>query len=491
MFSSPEHRSPQGIFSKIFSLKQISPSSMDKLTLLVGKGNSFSKKRSTNVELSFNLRDPYRLLKMKNLHRGRTTSRKATPLGDPRGVPKEFSTFLCFSKHFPKRFTKHISKSLPIRLEGFRNRIKHSSQSVIQRIEVDNSVNILVLKTRSKDIKIQLNLNIDSMENTEHPLLGHLFDLIESTDFTFSGDEGPTVDLNELWSSLPSDIPDNSNTVSSSQHSESDDFLFPDIQSTLVDSSGIVVQEDIFIDPAQSPAAQPHTTHPISTPVLTAPLQVPPPQFTVTAPAHSQQAPLPQIFIQIPGTDQYQLIQIELETPQAGDTISPSNNFQLLSPALPTQSSPMSSSPAHATLSLSPSPSPIVNSVSSHSSSQSSDSPSSASPSSSSSSLSPPSSSSSAMPDDYSEMRRKNNIACEHYRNRRKTKQELADEELKSLEEKNEMLNMRVRTMESIIKDLRAKVITNITEPRMLKRGRNSEDDDNDQPENKRSRWEQ
>merc|ERR1712106_147176 len=472
--------SPQSIFSKIFSLKQISPSSMDKLTLLVGKGNSFSKKRGTNVELSFNLRDPYRLLKMKNLRRGRTTSRKATPLGDPRGVPKEFSTFLCFSKHFPKRFTKHISKSLPIRLEGFRNRIKHSSKSVIQRIEVDNSVNILVLKTRSKDIKIQINLNIDRMENTEHPLLGHLFDLIESTDFMFSGDEGPTVDLNELWSSLPSDIPDNSNTVSSSQHSESDDFFPPDIQSTLVDSSGIVVQEDMVMDPAQSWQLQQHTPHPISTPVLTAPLQAPPPQFTVAAPLHSQQAPLPQIFIQIPGTDQYQLVQIEVEAPQAGVTISPSNNFQLLSPALPTHSSPMTSSPAHATLSLSPSPSPIVNSVPSHSSSQSS----------SSSSLSPPSSSSSAMPDDYSEMRRKNNIACEHYRNRRKTKQQLADEELKSLEEKNEMLNMRVRTMESIIKDLRAKVMTNITEPRMLKRGRNREDDDNDQPENKRSRWE-
>jgi len=53
----------------------------------------------------------------------------------------------------------------------------------------------------------QLNLNIDSMENTEHLLLGHLSDLKESTDFMFSGD----VDLNKLWSSLSSDIPDNSN----------------------------------------------------------------------------------------------------------------------------------------------------------------------------------------------------------------------------------------------------------------------------------------
>merc|ERR1711892_943631 len=53
----------------------------------------------------------------------------------------------------------------------------------------------------------QLNLNIDSMENTEHLLLGHLSDLKESTDFMFSGD----VDLNDLWSSLSSDIPGNSN----------------------------------------------------------------------------------------------------------------------------------------------------------------------------------------------------------------------------------------------------------------------------------------
>merc|ERR1711892_8860 len=54
----------------------------------------------------------------------------------------------------------------------------------------------------------QLNLNIDSMENTEHLLLGHLSDLKESTDVMFSGD----VDLNELWSLLSSDLPDNSNT---------------------------------------------------------------------------------------------------------------------------------------------------------------------------------------------------------------------------------------------------------------------------------------
>eukprot|EP00091_Calanus_sinicus_P002173 TRINITY_DN12212_c0_g1_i1.p1 TRINITY_DN12212_c0_g1~~TRINITY_DN12212_c0_g1_i1.p1 ORF type:complete len:362 (-),score=41.06 TRINITY_DN12212_c0_g1_i1:472-1557(-) len=341
MFSNPKHKSPQRIFSKIFSLKHISPSNLDKLVLLVGQGNSYSKRKSASVSLSFQLKDLYKLLNMKNLPRGQTTSREATPLGDPRGVPKQFSTFWCFSKHFPKRYKKHISKSLPIRLEGFRNRLKHSSQSVIQRIEVDNSVNILVLKTRSKNIEIQLNFKMDNME---HPLLGHLFDLIESTDFAFSGDEGPSVDLNELWSSLPSENPDNSNTVSSSLSSlsPSEDFIFPDIQSTLVESSGVVDEETFVIEPSiESDVSL--ETRPRPTPVLAASVPEASPQFSITVPAHPQS--MPQIFIQIPGTDQYQLVQIEAENPQIGlnllpvaptlDTSSHSNVQQLSSQVLP------------------------------------------------------------------------------------------------------------------------------------------------------------
>merc|ERR1712123_439019 len=50
----------------------------------------------------------------------------------------------------------------------------------------------------------QLNLNIDSMENTEHLLLGHLSDLKESTDFMFSGD----VDLNDQQEDKPTSLYD-------------------------------------------------------------------------------------------------------------------------------------------------------------------------------------------------------------------------------------------------------------------------------------------
>ena len=89
--------------------------------------------------------------------------------------------------------------------------------------------------------------------------------------------------------------------------------------------------------------------------------------------------------------------------------------------------------------------------------------------------------------DDYDEMRRKNNLACKDYRNRKKTKQELADEELKILEQKNEILNMKVRQMESIIKDIREKVVTGITQPRVNKRELENGDFP---PENKRRRCE-
>merc|ERR1719513_361866 len=307
------------------------------------------------VKLSFQVKDIYRLLKMKNLPRGSTTTRKATPLGDPRGVPKQFSTFW--------RFTKHFLKSLPICLEGFRNRLKHSSQSVIYRIEVNNSVNILVLKTRPNNIEIQLNL---IMGDTENPLLGHLFDLIESTtDFAFSGDEGPDVDLNELWSSLPSEPENNSHTVAS------DDFLYPEIQSTIDDSSvaesiplplhsftletcqhqhdqttadavGISTTQlqNTASTPAPSPTLSSTPTHSLSptlsstptnslSPTLSStPTHSPSPtlsstpthslsqalsplptlsvtpQYTITLPHPS----LPQIFMQVPGTNELQLV---------------------------------------------------------------------------------------------------------------------------------------------------------------------------------------
>jgi len=501
VFCIPESWSPERIFTKIISLKHLLPSSLDRLTLLVGSGNTFSNKRKMNVRLSFKLTDFYRLLTMKNLPRGRTTSREATPLGDARGVPKQFTTFWRFSKQFSKRFSK-CTKSLPIRLEGFRNRLKHSSQSVLQRIEVDSSTNILVLRTRPNTLEIQLNLDMASMEESDHPLLEDLFSFLESETMTFS-EEDPIVDLDELWSMLPSDTLDNSNPVSGSQDTASsgDDFLYPDIQSTLVDSSGQRDQAEISPDSspestiialvtlgAQTVASSNFTLHPshlqlspsedtslsflvpqsssiftvasqpatqkISLPALSSQAPQTPPVFTISSPAPSQPISLPQYVLQIiPGTSQYQLIPIDHQTNVSTPPIASLNiptgltSSQLLDNSLPILSESISS-PSQTSIS-----SPYL------------------SPSASSSSPCP--SISSTTPtglDDYQEMRRKNNMACENYRKRKKTKQEVADEELKMLEQKNEVLSMKVRQMESIIKDIRGKVITGITQPSGMKR---------------------
>jgi len=503
MFCNPEAWSPERIFMKIFSVKHILPSSFDRLTLLFGSGDTFSNKRKTNVRLSFKLKDFYRLLKMKNLPRGRTTSREATPLGDPRGVPKQFSTFWRFSKRFSK-----CAKSLPICLEGFRNRSKHSSQSVLQRIEIDNSVNILVLKTKPNTLEIQLNLDMAAMENSDHPLLEDLFSFLESEPMTFS-DEDPTLDLDELWSMLPSDTLDNSNTVSGSHDTTSpgDDFLYPDLQSTLVDSSGLSDQAEISpiiiapvipathsvtynnsnlhlshpqlspfkdISPSiQAPQASSQLTYcsPTQSQLISLPeisSTAPPSLFTVSSTATPPAISQPQYVLQvIPGTSQYQLIPIEIE-PSHPNLVSPTLetlNIQT-SPQLMDNKSPFLSD------SIS-SPSSIVSPSTSSSAGSFSHCPS-------------VSSSTPSGMDEYQEMRRKNNLACENYRKRKKTKQELADEELKILEHKNEVLSMKVRQMESIIKDIRGKVITGITQPRGIKR----EGENGFQYENKKRRCE-
>eukprot|EP00092_Neocalanus_flemingeri_P050876 GFUD01058936.1.p1 GENE.GFUD01058936.1~~GFUD01058936.1.p1 ORF type:complete len:501 (-),score=101.01 GFUD01058936.1:34-1536(-) len=482
MFSNPEEQSPKRIFMSIFSLKHLNPSSLDKLTIFIGNSKSYSNRRRVNVALCFKLKNCYRLLNMRNL--GKTTSREATPLGDPRGeFPKQFSTFWRFSKRFSKQYSKQITKSLPIRLEGFRNRSKHSSHSSIQRIQVDNSVNILVLKTRSKHLEIQLNLNIAKMDNTgDNPLLDYLFDFIESEDISFSCDDGPTVDLDELWSMLPSDDTDNSDTVSSSNSSGSPsaEFLHPDLQSTCVDSSGVIDQAEFVTDTNQdNTSIMPVTLSEQASPNVATVASVPDasPLFTITSPAPSPPISMPQYFIQIPGTNQYQLVQV-IQNPQKITLplesycapIPPANIQPVLTSQIPSTSlshisrsttSPIPFSPSHS------SPSPSL-------------SPSSISSSACSSSPTP------TVMDDYEEMRRKNNMACKDYRNRKKTKQELADEELKVLEHENQVLSMKVMHMESIIRGLRENIITGISQPRGIKR----EVDDADHPENKRRRCE-
>merc|ERR1711915_448356 len=211
-----------------------------------------------------------------------------------------------------------------------------------------------------------------------------------------------------------------------------DPVTFTKPQPTLVESLDFSQQEEFVIDSE------------ISNNIFVQAVQesVSIPQYAITVPQPTVSTILPQIFIQIPGTNQFQLAPVSMSNVQ----VSP-------------KSKDASVSPLH-----------LV------------------SPNATSSSLSSPSPSLHTN-QEYLEMRRKNNKACEEYRKRKKSKQEQLNDELKELEKKNQLLQMKMRSMESMIKELRSKVITEITNPqgRVLKR--RSETTLPEQ-QNKRWRWE-
>jgi len=462
MFSNPTSKFPQRVFMKIFLQKQIMPSTLDKLILLTTEGKSFCKKRNIHVNISFTMRHFYRLLHMKNPGCRPTTSREATPMGDPRGVPKQFSTFWKFSK----QVSQISSKSLPICLEGFRNRSKHSYQSVIQRIEVNKSVTILVFKAKIKPRYIQINLDISKMEQTNNPFMDDLLGFLESPDITLTGD-APTMDLDELFSSLPSENSDKFDMLQSSQFSssQSEEFVFPD--ATGLDNQGEIVTESseapLILQEVTSTDVNRVTATDAATPI-----------FTISTSLPSQPISFPKCVLQIiPGTNTYQLV--PMESPNVNTVpLAFLSSTQSLNTSVDasTMASPVVSIINESSVLLTP-PSPI--------SSSSANIP--ISPSSSSSSSFSP------VTDDYRLMRDKNNKASKEYRERKKTKQQLADEELEKLEKENEILNMKVKQMEIMNNALRERVITNISQP-FKRRANTDDDDDEDSPEVRRRRWE-
>merc|ERR1711935_202620 len=78
--------------------------------------------------------------------------------------------------------------------------------------------------------------------------------------------------------------------------------------------------------------------------------------------------------------------------------------------------------------------------------------------------------------DDYRTMRNENNKSCEKYRRKKREKEAHLEEELKVLETRNAELNISVRVMEGIVKDLRDKCITDISQG-SHKRKRDDSDD--------------
>jgi len=411
-------------------LQQLEPAHFDKMSLFQGKGEIFSQKRQMKVILSFKIKDLYRLQTLNKIHHGTITSREATPLGDPRGVPKQFPTFWSFSEQFFKNRSKCKIKSLPIRLEGFGNRTEQQRKCDAQLFEIDSSLRVVVCKTIEKTITFHLDLK---MEAKDHPVLDQLFDLIDQTDFNFISDNENNLNFEHFLSESTENQSQGPDTESLLQ---TDPVTFTEPQPTLVETLDFSQQEEFVIDSE------------ISNEIFVQAVQesVSIPQYTITVPQPTASTILPQIFIQIPGTNQFQLAPVRIINDQQHVQVSP-------------KSKDASVSPSH-----------LV------------------SPNATSSSLSSPSPSLHTN-QEYLEMRRKNNKACEEYRKRKKSKQEQLNDELEELEKKNQLLQMKMRSMESMIKELRSKVITEITNPqgRVLKR--RSETTLPEQ-ENKRWRWE-
>ena len=170
------------LFIQTLSLIKMSPSEIDHVSEFSGNIETHSEKRNMKVFIKFSLKNFYRLLKMGNIHFHSTTSREATPLGDPRGVPKYFPQFGRFSKSSTstKRIVFSSGKSLPIRLEGFRNRIKHCDHVTLKRIQLDNFCEILVAQT---EIEVQICLRLDARAMAGlSETLESLLSLISDTD---------------------------------------------------------------------------------------------------------------------------------------------------------------------------------------------------------------------------------------------------------------------------------------------------------------------
>merc|ERR1712012_662531 len=143
---------------------------------------------------------------------GRTTTRHATPLGDGRGVPKNFLDFGRFSKcsKCSKDFGK-LSKcstkcSLPTLLEGFALRSR-KSQSVFRSSDPLGKVIVLLVRgPRSSTTLVRG--NITRMAEQDISSVESLFSLVESMDFDLQmGDLGESLMTEaELVANLPDDF---------------------------------------------------------------------------------------------------------------------------------------------------------------------------------------------------------------------------------------------------------------------------------------------
>merc|ERR1712107_237758 len=202
--SSPEER----VSLKMW--RELKPLMLDRLFLVSFHGVITSRKRKRNMKVLIQLLGFHRLLPfVKQTISGRTRTRHATPLGDGRGVPKNFLDFGRFSKCSKDfgRLSKFSTKcSQPTLLEGFALRSR-KSQSAFRSSDPFGKVIVLLVRGPSSSLTL-VRGDITRMAEQDISSVESLFSLVESMDFDLQmGDLGESLMTEaELVANLPDDF---------------------------------------------------------------------------------------------------------------------------------------------------------------------------------------------------------------------------------------------------------------------------------------------
>jgi len=202
--SSPEER----VSLKMW--RELKPLMLDRLCLVSFHGVITSRKRKRNMKVLIQLLGFHRLLPfVKQTISGRTTTRHATPLGDGRGVPKnflDFGTFSKCSKDFGRSSKFSTKCSQPTLLEGFALRSR-KSRSVFRSSDPIGKVIVLLVRGPGSSITL-VRGDITRMAEQDISSVESLFNLVESMDFDLQmGDLGESLMTEaELVANLPDDF---------------------------------------------------------------------------------------------------------------------------------------------------------------------------------------------------------------------------------------------------------------------------------------------
>ena len=166
--------------------KQLKPATLDKLALLILNGSLSSKTGNVKTEVTVEMLGFYRLSFAKHTLAGKTTSRQATPLGDGRGVPKQFRDFGRFSK-FSTVFSQ---TTLPA---GF----ALGRKSVLHGYNPSGTVTVFVVQGLNSRLTL-IRTDIAKMDHND-PFLQRLVDQFcpDILDLDI-GDMGGTSDMGDL-----------------------------------------------------------------------------------------------------------------------------------------------------------------------------------------------------------------------------------------------------------------------------------------------------